>query len=80
MNDNDIKILENRVRDLENELNEITIDYLQTNATTQAKPLMRFGVYSAVVISTFDIWKQNRNIRTTRHYPSMHDCRNSHCQ
>ena len=60
MNDNDIKILENRVRDLENELNEITIDYLQTKATTQAKPLMRFGVYSAVVISTFDIWKQNR--------------------
>ena len=33
MNNNDIKILEDRIRNLENELNEITIDYLQTKAT-----------------------------------------------
>jgi Type VI secretion system/phage-baseplate injector OB domain len=59
MNDNDVRILENRIVDLEDKLSS-TMEYLAIKNQNEERPLMRFGVYSAVVISTFDIWKQNR--------------------
>ncbi len=56
----DIATLENRIRDLENEISSITAETLQLKSQASAKPSFRFGVYSAIVISTFDVWKQNR--------------------
>jgi len=59
MNDSDIIALENRIIELEkyaSDLKQNTEDLARMFGSTN----MRYGVYSAIVISTFDVWKQNR--------------------
>jgi hypothetical protein len=56
----DIQTLESRIQSLENEISELILNTIDLKAKANTKPSLRFGVYSAIVISTFDIWKQNR--------------------
>jgi len=52
--------LNDRINNLENLVNDINAATKQIRDPRIKQPITKFGVYSAICISTMDVWKQNR--------------------
>jgi hypothetical protein len=59
MSDN-MKEIDKRLKDLENMVAEINTATKDMRDPRYKQPVSKFGIYSAICISTMDIWKQNR--------------------